>query len=442
VRVGPQGTYRRQRNSPRVPGSDDEVGVMRGTINPTAWWARALIVFGLLVSLCAVPVDVGGASQAEISWASLGTLIPSAEQSSQYGSPVDASTTTSAYAWCGSDGIDVARTGGSVTPVSDARVEAMLAARELNINDTSKVACGVVLTDPLDPDKVYAGFEVGQNHSIPPIATVAMYTSDGGATWHFIPPPAKMTYLDFGGFTLRGNVVQAIFTDEVTLARRSSRWSIGAEAAGGGETWDAVSLACPTVGPCVSFGPELPQGACGMSSWQQALLVAVPGSLPGDPLWEGTSWAAGIPECDPALLFTDQHGDEYLLDFAMQNPLARSVDGGYDWQPVQLPKRDGHKVGGSPIAGDDVTAVTPSGDLLVVIGPAYSTTERLLLLAPGASQWCSVPGVLPLGTRTDPIRAIGATASRLVMLQESTKGTLGQGGAELSVPLTALHCSN
>jgi hypothetical protein len=421
--------------------SDDEVGVMSGRTNPKARWVRALIVFGLLVSLCAVPVDLGGASQAEISWASLGALIPSAEQSSQYGSPVDASTTTSTYAWCGSEGIDVALTGGSVTHVSDAGVEAMLAARKLNINDTSKVACSVVLADPLDPDTVYAGFEVGQNHSIPPVATVAMYTSDSGTTWHFIPPPTKMTYLDFGGFALRDNVVQAIFTDEVTLARPSSRWSIDAEAAGGGETWDAVSLACPTVGPCVTFGPEVPQGACGMSSWQQALLVAVPGSLPGNPLWEGTSWATGIPECAPALLFTDQHGYEYLVDFAMHDPLARSVDGGYDWQPVQLPKRDGHKVGGSPIAGDDATAVTPSGDLLVVIGPAYSTTERLLLLAPGASQWCAVSGILPSGTRTNPIRAVGTTASRLVMLRESTNGALGQGGAELSVPLTRLHCA-
>jgi hypothetical protein len=415
---------------------------MRGRTNPKVRCVRALIVFGLLVSLCAVPVALGGASQTQISWASLGALFPSAEQSSQYGSPVDASTTSSTYAWCGSNGIDVARMGGSVTHVSDSGVEAMLAARALNINDTSRVACGIVLADPLDPDTVYAGFEAAEKHSMPPVATVAMYTSDDGTTWHFIPPPAKMTYLDFGGFALRDNVVQAIFTNQVLLARRSSRWSIDAVTAGSGETWDAGSLTCPTDGPCVTFGPELPQGACGMSSWQQALLVAVPGTLAGDPLWEGTSWAAGIPECDPALLFTDQHGDEYLLDFAMHDPLARSVDGGYDWQPVELPERDGHKVGGSPIAGDDVTAITPSGDLLVVIGPAGATTERLLLLAPGASQWCSVPGVLPSGTRTDPIMAMGATASRLVMLRESTKGSIGQGGDELSVPLTALHCTN
>lgn len=407
---------------------------MRGTTNSTARWARTLVVFGLLVSLWAIPVASGGASSTGTRWASLGTLIPSAEQSSQYGSAVDTSTTSSAYAWCGTNGIDVARTDGSVTSVSDAGVEAMLAARALNINHTSKVVCDVVLTDPLDPDTVYAGFEVGQNHSIPPVATVAMYTSNDGATWHFVPPPTKMTYLDFGGFALRGNVVQAIFTDEVTLARRSSRWSIDAEAAAGGETWDAVSLTCPTVGPCVTFGPEIPQGACGMSSWQQALLVAVPGSLPSDPLWEGTSWATGIAECGPALLFTDQHGDEYLLDFAMHDPLARSVDGGYDWQPIQLPKRDGHKIGGSPRSGDVVTAITPSGDLLVIPSTAYATTEKLLLLAPGASKWCSVRGVLPSGTRTDSILAMRATASRLVML--------GQGGPEHSVPLTALHCAN
>jgi len=406
---------------------------MRGTINSTARWARALVVFGLLVSWWAIPVASRGVTSTEIRWAALGTLTPRAEQSSQYGSSVDASPTSTSYAWCGTDGIDVARASGPVKSVSDTGVEAMLAARALNINNTSKVVCDVVLTDPQNPSTVYAGFEVGQNHSIPPVATVAMYTNNDGATWHFVPPPAKMTYLDFGGFALRGNVVQAIFTNEVNLARRSSRWSIDAEAAVGGEKWDATSLACPTDGPCVTFGPELPQGACGMSSWQQALLVAVPGSLPGDPVWEGMSWAVGIPECDPALLFTDPNGDEYLLDFSMRYPLARSVDGGYNWQPIQLPNWDGRKVGGSPRQGYDVTAVTPSGDLLVILAPPNATTERLLLLAPGASQWCSVSGVLPPGARTDAIQAIGATASRLVMLQRSTK--------EHSVPLTALHCA-
>ncbi len=421
-----------------------EARTLTGSVVPlcAGRWARSLIILGLLVALWTIPVASGGAPTTAITWASLGTLTPSGEQSAQYGSPVDASSTSSTYAWCGADGIDVVQTNGSVRHVSDTGVEAMLAARALNINHTSKVACDVVLTDPLDPNTVYAGFEAGQNHSIPPVATVAMYTSDDGATWHFIPPPVKMTYLDFGGFALRGNVVQAVFTNEVELASPSSRWSIEAQTEGGDGEWYLASLTCPTVGPCVTFGPELPQGACGMSNWLQALLVAVPGSLPGDPLWEGASWATGIPECDPALLFTDQHGDEYLVDFAMQDPLARSTDGGYNWQPVQLPERDGHKVGGSPIVGNDVTAVTPSGDLLVVLGPAYATRERLLLLTPGASQWCSVSGVLPSETRTDPIIAMGATATQLVLLRAATGGGPSEGDAEHSVPLTAMHCAN
>ncbi|MGA7833856.1 MAG: hypothetical protein WCA31_01460 [Acidimicrobiales bacterium] len=325
--------------------------------------------------------------------------------------------------------------------VPDASVEAMLAARALTINHTSKLACDVVVTDPLDSDTVYAGFEAGQNHSIPPVATVAMYTRNNGVTWHFVPPPAHMTYLDFGGFAIRNHVVQSIFTNDVEFARPSSRWRIDAVVEGSSRAWDAASLACPSVGPCVTFGPQIPQGACGMSNWQQALLVAVPGSLQGHPVWEGTSWVSGIPECDPALLFTAQHNDEYLLDFAMQDPLSRSVDGGYDWQPVQLPERDGHKVGGSPIAGNDVTTVTPSGDLLVVLGPPYATTERLLLLTPDAARWCSVSGILPSNTRADPIFAMGATASRLVMLQD-TNESLDQGGPEHSVPLSAVRCVN
>jgi hypothetical protein len=328
-----------------------------------------------------------------------------------------------------------------VKSVPETGVEAMLAARALNINHTTRVICDLVVVDPLKPTTVYAGFEAGQNYSIPPVATVAMYTSNGGATWHFVPPPTKMTYLDFGGYALRDNLVQAVFTNDVELAQPSSRWKIDAQVEANAGGWITASLSCPTVGPCVTFGPELPQGACGMSSWQQALLVAVPGSLLGQPIWQGTSWKSGIPECDPALLFTAQNNDEYLLDFAMQYPLVRSTDGGYKWQPVQLPRRDGHKVGGSPIAGNDVATVTPSGDLLVVIGPAYETRERLLLLAPGASQWCSTIGVLPTNTRSDPILAMSTTASRLVMLQEATRGVIAQGGPEHSVPLSALRCA-
>ena len=407
----------------------------------TERYSRSLAILGLMILSLACPLASGGASTPKTTWASLGTLTPSALQSSQWGNPVDASAASSTYSWCGSDGIRVALSNGSVKTVPETGIEAMLAARALNINHNSKVVCDVVLTDPLDPNTVYAGFEAGQNYSIPPVAVVAMYTINDGASWHFIPPPTKMTYLDFGGFALRNNIVQAVFTNQVDVARPSTRWSIDAETAWSHGTWESGSLACPTVGPCVTFGPQIPQGACGMSSWQQALLVSLPGSLPGDPVWEGTSWASGIPECDPGLLFTAQDNDEFLLDFAMRDPLARSTDGGYRWQPVALPKRDGLEVGGSPIAGNDVATITPSGDLLVVIGPAYATTERLLLLAPDATQWCSVSGVLPSDTRADPIRAMGATASRLVLLQDSTTGPLAQGGAERSVPLIALRCS-
>ena len=406
------------------------------------WCARALLAGGVAVSLSVFPCSMSGASGTGVTWASLGALIPSAEQSSQWGNAIDANPSSTTYSWCGAGGIRVAQSNGSIRAVPETGVEAMLAARALTINHNTHVVCVLVATDPLDPDTVYAGFEAGQNYSIPPVATVAMYTTNDGASWHFIPPPTKMTYLDFGGFALRNNIVQAVFTDDVEFARPSSRWSIKAEVEGSKGSWISTSLACPTVGPCVTFGPQIPQGACGMSSWQQALLVAVPGSLPGDPVWQGTSWAPGIPECDPGLLFTDQRNNEYLLDFAMRNPLVRSVDDGFRWQPVQLPERDGHKVGGSPIAGFDVATVTPSGDLLVIIGPAYATTERLLLLTPGATQWCSVSGVLPPDTRRVPIRAIAVTASRLVMLQEATTGNLAQGGSERSVSLTAIRCAD
>ena len=83
---------------------------MKATTNPAAWWAPALAAFGLLVSLWAIPVASGGASSTGTTWASLGTVFPSAEQASQYGSAVDASTTSSVYAWCGANGIYVAKT--------------------------------------------------------------------------------------------------------------------------------------------------------------------------------------------------------------------------------------------------------------------------------------------------------------------------------------------
>jgi hypothetical protein len=415
---------------------------MSETSNAAAWSARTLLASGLAASLLVIPWSSSGASSSPLTWASLGQVIPAAEQSSEWGSALDANTSSSAYAWCGADGIHVTQSNGAVKTVPETGVEAMLAARALTINHNTKVVCDLVVTDPLNSDTVFAGFEAGQNYSIPPVATVAMYTRNDGASWHFIPPPTKMTYLDFGGYALRSSVVQAVFTNEVEMANTSSRWSINAQVEGSGGSWDSGSLACPTVGPCVTFGPELPQGACGMSSWKQALLVAVPGTPPGNPVWEGTTWASGIPECGPALLFSDQHNYEYLLDFSMRDPLVRSVDGGFSWQPVQLPLRVGHKVGGSPIAGNDVTTITPSGDLLVVIGPPGATTERLLMLAPGATQWCSVSGVLPSDTRTDPVNTMGATASRLVVLQDSTTGAIAQSGPERSVPLTSLRCAN
>ena len=401
---------------------------------------RAFLVAFVTGVAVLIPCTSSGASSTSSTWASLGTLGPTAEQSSQWGSAVDAIPSSSTYAWCGADGIRVAQSNGVVRTVSENGIEAKLAARALNVNHNSKVVCDVVAADPLHPDTMYAGFEAGQNYSVPPVAVVAMFTRNDGKSWHFIPPPTNMTYLDFGGFALRNNVVQAIFTDEVEFARPSSRWSIKAETDVNNSSWVSGSLTCPTVGACVTFGPQIPQGACGMSEWQQPLLVAVPGGLSADPVWQGTSWTSGIPQCDPALLFAAQNNTEYLLDFATRDPLVRSVDGGHHWRPVQLPERNGHKIGGSPTSGNDVSMITPAGDLLVVIGPAYAATEQLLLLVPGAAHWCSVSGVLPPGTRAAPIRALGATASRLVLLQASTIGAIAQGGAERSVPLTAIRC--
>jgi hypothetical protein len=260
---------------------------MSETFKAMSGCLRGVVATGVAVSFFAVFCPSGSASSPSATWASLGTLSPAAEQTSQWGSAVDANPTSSSYAWCGANGIHVDQSNGSVKTVSETGIEAMLAARGLNINRNSNVVCDVVATNPLIPDTLYAGFEAAQNHVIPPVATVAMYTRNDGESWSFIPPPTNMTYLDFSGFALRNDFVQAVFTNEVDFARPSSRWSIDAETDVHNDSWVSAALACPSAGPCVTFGPQIPEGACGMSEWQQALLVAVPGALPGNPLWQG-----------------------------------------------------------------------------------------------------------------------------------------------------------
>jgi len=399
------------------------------------------------VGVTIVTPSIAATSNHPVSWASLGVVRPLLIQSSGWGSPIAAQPMSTAIGWCVPKGVEISSGRGKISLASDSSVGQMLKRSHLTLfqspGSSGEVArCEDVALDPSHPSTVYAGFQASKGGDIPPSYEVALVTTNMGRTWQYVPPPIGYTLTDFAGFVERLSGVEMLYSPNYffPLKPGQSTAFVATTSSTGGRSWTSVGLNCPAGAPCVIFGPEAPQGACGMSEWQQSILVGVTNEYRGTTRWRAAGAVNSISQCNSQQLVDTVSGNVFLIDRSRSNALLYTNDGTH-WIRVSLPKLGGSLVGGRFVAFGQLMTLAANGALIAVSGSPFSTVEHLQILRARSNAWCITSADLPAATRQDPVVAIQSSESALVV---SFYSPLSVGGGRkamtLALSLSALKC--
>lgn len=405
----------------------------------------SLLTIAALALMLAAPgtaSPAGASHPSTVTWASLGSIRPLVVQPAGWGSPIAAQPTNARAAWCSPTGIEYSSaTGLQLLPVT--QIGALLKARHLSwVPPASAPICEVVALDPRHHGTIYAGFQATANGEIPPSYEVAVVTTDLGRTWRLIPPPHGYAPDEFSGFVERTTGVDAMYSHGYFFPPKPYTSSVFhvSTSSDGGRTWSSAALTCPTAGPCLTFGPQVPQGACGMSEWQQSILVASASSHGPAVPWQPAGGISTIDQCGSQQLVAARGGIDVLLDGLRSFPLHYTTDG-MRWTAVTLPKIEGELVGGGFGTNGQLLTITAGGALVAVTGRPNNAAQSLSLLEPGATSWCTAKATLPAGSRQDPVSAVQSSSTRLVVAFASPVRLVGRSRASaLAIPYSELVC--
>ncbi|MFI5035857.1 MAG: hypothetical protein ACHQFZ_06595 [Acidimicrobiales bacterium] len=318
-------------------------------------------------------------------WSSLGSLHTLADSWAGYAG-ANPQTQSTGVVWCNGSSIEVQRGPRDVT-VSTRGVAAALKGTNLMLlgPDKANPPCATAVVDPSQPDVVYAGFSTGENGVIPPVDTAGLYSRDGGVHWQMVPVPKGQLAADFGGFRIVRRTVEALFGAQ-SYAATANDVAVE-ETSDGGATWFRSGLSCPSLGPCVTFGPAV-QGNCAMNGSPQLLLVGrAPASPP--PSWSTTSWVTSVNGCFSQQLVATSPRGAVLVDPSSPYPLLVTSNGGATWWHVSIPALPGVS-SGSPAPLFSQLILAGDGSLLALVPNSSDEAQRLFRLYPRASSWCHV----------------------------------------------------
>ena len=413
---------------------------------------RALLTLGA-ISACIMFASspVVASPNATPSWFSLGTLRPTLVQPAQWGSPIAAQPLSPAFATCSTNGIEISSGSGPAVLVPDAAVSRLLKAKHYGLPispSSAKVQppqCEQVALDPRFPKTVYAAFQASPVGSIPPVYSVALVTTNLGVTWHFVPPPRGDSPLNFAGFVVRRSGVQMMYSLGYFFPMKpgSSTTLMTASSSDGGTSWSQGKLGCASASLCLTFGPQSPQGACGMSEWQQSLLVGSASATTsnGPTRWFPAGSAPTINQCGHQQLIATKSGVELLVDQIRSHALLVTLDGRH-WTPITLPRIGGQSVGGGFAGVNQLFTVSASGVLIAVSGSPFNSPQTLEVLLPHSTKWCAAKAALPSHTVTDPVSFIQSSASQLVVWFSTTLTVGAHRTSYISYPLAGINCRN
>jgi len=409
---------------------------------------RILLAISMIgVSAVASTPSIAATNGNSVPWASLGVVRPVLIQPAGWGSPITAQPRSTNFGWCSPKGVEYSSGASQAVLISYGSVGRMLKNSHLGFpgstgSSSVVVTCEDVALDPSHPKTVYADFEASQGGSIPPVYNVALVTSNMGKSWQFVPPPRGDSLTDFAGFIEGPGRIEMLYSRNYFFPLKPGQSAIfsAATSSTGGRTWMDVNLGCPAGAPCVIFGPQAPQGACGMSEWQQSVLFGQLEEATAAEFWRSAGTVDSVSQCGRQQLVATASGEVFLVDRSRPNALLYTHDG-IHWTTVSLPKIDVAPVGGRFSSYGQILTLAANGALIAVAGSPLVTAEHLEILMPGSNSWCVTSAVLPAATRQDPVAAIQSSKSMLVVAFLTPIQTgRGTKGVALTFQLSTLRC--
>jgi len=252
-------------------------------------------------------------------------------------------------------------------------------------NATEPPTCTTVTLDASHPDSFYAVFQAAnKQYGAPPIYYVGYVTHDSGKTWQLAPAPtgiktSPQSIDRFGWFWTDGKEVQALYWGQINTPDQAPS-AIVEQTSDGGITWSAASLACPSSGPCLRWGPA-PSMISGMGADLPQTVMA---SQDGGQTWQSTGQSVELRATGPHELVALSENQALLISGSADYPLRYTQDSGKTWQVLAIP----------PLPGTDPTATVgfpglqmlPDGSLLALNDQAGTWWG----LPPTAQNWCAL----------------------------------------------------
>lgn len=374
------------------------------------------------------------------SFASLTSTTPAGTPVRDGISPIAA--TDHRLAWCEPGGVEVSDHGGTQVSSTIPTTHAVAELTRAGLVPYPPVAqdgaaCAGLELLPGHPRSALVAFSVNPHGTAPPLALVALATHDAGATWAPIPVPSGAAETTFAGFGSIGSTLVARFRPKAFPGDGRPVVPLVEASADGGRTWHRTALACPSSGPCVTFGPYVPRN-CAMNGSTQEILLGSSGGTS----WTRPGWPIAVEACDPAELVPTGPSSMLLADSGSPYLLLRTTDAGRTWSTVglpHLPDRSGPAQAFGPSRGGLV--VLANGSLLAwTTHDGAPPSTSWYLLEPHATSWCSVTSVLG---RTGEVRsAPGGEAGRLWWTTMPASDQSANQGAQVPhvVSLASVHC--
>ena len=326
-------------------------------------------------------------------WASLGRLRPIGQLPGSEvpisSNPADPST----VAWCADGFVDLQGPRGTAQVPTSGATALLLADRALpRVGKEQFQDCSTVA---VEGGALFVGYAFSPEMMAPAVDNVALYSTDSGRSWSFVPVPLGSKSSGFGGFRYgTDGRVDAIFA---RLAQSPGAAAVPAVEQYSNATgaWSEVPFACPASGPCVTWSTAmLPD--CGMEASIAQTIESTDGGQhwafpPRDLGYMNTCWSASIVAVSPSEALVV--GVDGAINASGLYPLLMTTDNAREWELVSLPPLPGQVPG-----AQQSLLVLPDGATVDISSQPWD------LLGPGATAWCPVAAmpVQPVGTFAYP----------------------------------------
>jgi hypothetical protein len=289
--------------------------------------------------------------------------------------------------------VDLQGPGGATKVPTGGATALLLADRALP--DAGKEQFQDCSTVAVEDGAVFVGYAYSPEMMAPAVDNVALYSTDSGRSWSFVPVPPGSQSSGFGGFRYGpGGSVDAIFAGSAPSPGAVAVPAVEQYSSATG-SWSQAPFACPASGPCVTWSTAM-EPDCGMDASIAQTIESTDGGQhwafpPRDLGYVNTCWSASVVAVSPSEALVV--GVDGAVNASGVYPLVMTTDNARGWELVSLPPLPGQVPG-----AQQSVFVLPDGAIVDISSQPWD------LLGPGATAWCPVAAVPvePAGTFAHP----------------------------------------